>query len=115
MAHATGRIASIGHIAQTAEEKRNLRQTGAIAVEMEAGGLTGLPFYCIKAVSDLADESFANDLNSVLQLDGRMNIRKLVWHACRRPVPRFGELLRLRERAKMASKQLGEFLESCEF
>ena len=76
--HFTGPIASISHIAQTAFEKRQLRDTGALAVEMEVAGLAGLPCYCIKSVSDLADESFANDLNAVLNLDGRMNIPKLL-------------------------------------
>jgi hypothetical protein len=113
--HFKGAIASIDHIAQTAFEKRALRQTGAIAVEMEAAGLAGLPCYCIKSVSDLAVESFANDLNSVLNPDGRMNIPKLLWNACLRPASRFPELIRLQERSKLASNTLGEFLESCEF
>jgi hypothetical protein len=113
--HFKGAIASIDHIAQTAVEKRALRQTGAIAVEMEAAGLAGLPCYCIKSVSDLAVESFANDLNSVLNPDGRMNIPKLLWNACLRPVSRFRELIRLQKRSKLASNTLGEFLESCEF
>jgi hypothetical protein len=87
--HATGVIASIDHIAQTAEEKSRLRAGGAIAVEMELAGLSGLPCYAIKAVSDLAGENFANDLNSVLNPDGRIDITQLVWHACLRPVARF--------------------------
>jgi hypothetical protein len=113
--HFKGAIASIDHIAQTAGEKRELRKTGALAVEMEVAGLSGLPCYCIKSVSDLAVESFTNDLNSALAPDGRMNIAKLVLHACLKPLPRFAELLRLQQRAKLASHTLGEFLESCEF
>jgi hypothetical protein len=113
--HFKGPIASIDHIAQTAQEKRQLRKTGALAVEMELAGLAGLPCYCIKSVSDLAVESFTNDLNSVLNPDGRMNIAKLVFNACLKPLPRFAELLRLQQRAKRASNTLGEFLESCEF
>jgi hypothetical protein len=113
--HFTGRMASIDHIAQTAEEKRHLHSSGRIAVEMESAGLGDVPFYCIKSVSDLADESFANDLNSCLRVDGRMDIPKLLAKACLRPVARFSELIRLQKRAKLASKALGEFLESCEF
>jgi adenosylhomocysteine nucleosidase len=113
--HFTGPIASIPHIAQTASEKRRLRDTGALAVEMEMAGLAGRPCYCIKSVSDLADESFANDLNAVLNPDGKMNIPKLLLHACLRPASRFPELIRLQKRAKLASNTLGEFLESCEF
>jgi hypothetical protein len=113
--HFKGAIASIDHIAQTVREKSQLRQTGAIAVEMEAAGLDGLPFYCIKSVSDLAVESFANDLNSVLNPDGRLNIPQLLFNACLRPTTRFPELIRLQKRAQIASTTLGEFLESCEF
>jgi nucleoside phosphorylase len=113
--HVKGPIASIDHIAQTASEKQRLRETGAVAVEMEVGGLEGLPCYCIKSVSDLADESFANNLNSVLEADGRVNILKLILGAFLRPGPRFSELIRLQQRSKIASNTLGEFLESCEF
>ncbi len=57
---ASGVAISIDRVAQTAAEKRNLRATGASIVEMEAAGVAraagdlGLPFYCIRAVSDLA-------------------------------------------------------------
>lgn len=111
----SGRLASIDHIAQTAEEKRELNETGAIAVEMEAAGLEKLPCYCIKAVSDLADETFENDLNSVLKPDGRMNIPLLLLKACLWPGPRFRELKRLQKRSIIASNSLGDFLASCEF
>jgi nucleoside phosphorylase len=113
--HVKGPIASIDHIAQTVSEKRRLRETGAVAVEMEVGGLQGLPCYCIKSVSDLADESFVNDMNAVLKADGRANILKLILRACLRPGPRFSELIRLQQQSKIASTTLGEFLESCEF
>jgi hypothetical protein len=113
--YVAGRIASIDHIAQTAGEKRWLREKEFVAVEMEAAGLDELPCYCIKAVSDLADETFANDLNKVLEPDGRINIPKLLLHACLRPFSRFPELKRLQQRATLASYQLGEFLDSCEF
>ena len=58
----------------------NLRPTGASIVEMEAAGVAraaedlDLPFYCIRAVSDLAAEDFANDFNAALRPDGRFSI-----------------------------------------
>src|SRR5207248_4056081 len=61
---ATAIVASIDHVALTAAEKSNLRATGASVVEMEAAGVAraaedlGVPFYCIRAVSDMADENF---------------------------------------------------------
>jgi hypothetical protein len=111
----TGAIASIDHIAQTVEEKLSLRASGAAVVEMELAGLRGLPCFAIKSVSDLAGEGFVNDFNSVLNLDGRVNILKLVGQACVRPFERFPELVRLQKRSRVASNTLGEFLESCEF
>ena len=74
---ATGAVASIDHVAQTAAEKSNLRASGASIVEMEAAGVAraaedlNLPFYCIRAVSDLAGEDFATDFNAALGPDGR--------------------------------------------
>ena len=59
--------------ANGAEEKRRLRAGGAMAVEMEAAGVAaraqarGLPFYCVRAVTDLAGETMANDFNAALR------------------------------------------------
>jgi uridine phosphorylase len=114
-------VASIDHIAQTAAEKRNLRATGASVVEMEAAGVAracedlNLPFYCVRAVSDLAGEDFVNDFNAALKPDGRFSVPRLVAGALVNPVKRFGELLRLKRRTAAASMRLGEFLATCEF
>ncbi len=114
-------MASISHIARTAAEKRNLRATGASIVEMEAAGAAraaedlGLPFYCIRAVSDLAGEDFENDFNAALKSDGRFSTMRLVTGALASPRKRFGELLRLKQRTEVASKNLGDFLADCTF
>ena len=113
--HARGRIASIDHVAATAAEKARLYSQGAIAVEMEAGGLTGRPFYCIKSVSDLAGESFVNDFNRARLPDGRFGTGRLIWSALKRPLRGFPELIRLGRRTTLAAEKLGEFVESCEF
>lgn len=116
-----GAVASIRHIAQSAAEKRNLRSTGASIVEMEAAGVAraaedlGLPFYCIRAVSDLAGEDFENDFNAALTPDGRFSTLRLIAGALGNPRKRFGELLRLQRRTAVASKNLGEFLVDCTF
>src|SRR5579863_609756 len=102
----TGTVASIDHVAQTAAEKRNLRATGASIVEMEASGVArasedlDLPFYCIRAVSDLAREDFATDFNAAMSPDGRFNVRSLIKQL------QLGELLRLQQRTGLASKKL---------
>ena len=116
-----GPLASQPHIARTAAEKRRLRNSGAFAVEMEAAGVAGaserlnVPFYCIRAVSDLADEDLANDFNRCIMPDGRFNIARLLLSACASPIKRFGELIRLSKRTKLASHNLGEFLADCSF
>jgi nucleoside phosphorylase len=117
----SGTVVSIHHVAQTAAEKRNLRATGASIVEMEAAGVAraaedlGLPFYCIRAVSDLACENFENDFNAALDVDGRFSTLRLVRGALASPRKRLGELLRLKQRTALASKNLGDFLADCTF
>ena len=80
----TGAVASVDHVVPTAAEKRNLRASGASVVEMEAAGVArapedlGLPFYCIRAVSDLADEDLANDFNAALTPGGEFSLAKLL-------------------------------------
>lgn len=112
---------TIDHVAQTAAEKSDLRATGASIVEMEAAGVArgaedlGVPFYCIRAVSDLADETFANDFNAALTSDGRFSVARLVAGAMANPQKRFSELLRLQQRTAIASKKLGDFLAACSF
>jgi hypothetical protein len=111
----SGKIASIDHVAQTAQEKQGLRDAGFTAVEMEMAGLENRPCYCIKSVSDLAGETFSNDFNAALLPDGRVNVTRLLLAACARPFTRFPELKRLGDRSRIASNSLGDFLESCEF
>lgn len=118
---ARGRVASINHVAQTAAEKRELFAAGARIVEMEAAGVArasedlGVPFYCVRAVSDLADEDFANDFNAALTPEGHFSVLRLVAGAFASPQKRFSELLRLQKRTALAAKNLGEFLADCNF
>jgi adenosylhomocysteine nucleosidase len=118
---ASGELASIQHVAQTAEEKRKLRAEGAAAVEMEAAGVAerarhrGVPFFCIRSVTDLADETFANDLNRALREDGHFDTMQILRSAMRRPATRLPELVRLSKRCSIAARTLGEFLADCRF
>jgi len=119
--HRRGEIRTIDHIAQTAEEKRFWRSTGALAVEMEAAAVAeralaaSLPFYCVKAVSDLADETLDNDLNAALRPDGHFDTIKVLGSTLRHPLIRVPELLRLRRRSARAAICLGEFFADCRF
>ncbi|HXK01576.1 MAG TPA: hypothetical protein VMS37_04185 [Verrucomicrobiae bacterium] len=116
-----GVVASIDHVAQTAAEKLRLFASGAIAVEMEAGGVAeraaahGLPFFCIKAVTDLASEDMANDFNSALRPDGHFATIEILSSSLRQPLTRIPELIRLRKRCARAAMSLGEFIADCRF
>jgi adenosylhomocysteine nucleosidase len=118
---ASGAAVSVGRVAQTAAEKRNLRVMGASIVEMEAAGVAraaedlGLPFYCIRAVSDLAGEDFENDFNAALAPNGQFSTLRLVKGALANPGKRFAELFRLQQRTALAAKNLGDFLADCTF
>jgi len=115
-----GPLQTAARIVSTAREKSELRAQGSLAVDMEASGVArasdeaGAAFYCIRAVSDLANETFVNDVNACLMPDGRFNTGRLVRRAMLSP-SRMGELIRLAGRASIAAKNLGEYLACCEF
>jgi len=114
----SGMIVSQNRIAIGAVEKATLREGGAIAVDMEASGVAarairaGLPFSCIKVITDRADESFGFDLNKMRTTEGRIARGKIGTYAISHPrlIP---ELMQLRRRVKDAAAILGEFLVSC--
>jgi nucleoside phosphorylase len=117
----SGLVYSSAHIARTIEEKRKLNESGAILVEMESAGVAraaqelAVPFYCIRVVSDLADEAFFIDFESCIMADGRFNVPRLIMQALAHPVQGFSELLRLQRRTSDAAKKLGSFLAECNF
>jgi adenosylhomocysteine nucleosidase len=119
--HHTGVICSIDHVAQTAREKSGLRASGGAAVEMEAAGVAeqtatrGLPFYCIRVVTDLAGEDIANDFNGALRPDGHFATMLILRGAVRHPWDRLPELMRLRRRSVRAACVLGDFVADCRF
>jgi adenosylhomocysteine nucleosidase len=119
--HASGRLISVDHVVQTVEEKWKLRQSGASAVEMEAlaVGLRarqwGVPFYCVRGVTDLACEGFNLDFNTLRAEDGRLSTARVVWAAACRPIPLAPELYRLYHRSNLAVRALGDFLADCRF
>lgn len=115
----TGSVLSVDRVVGTADEKRRLGQlTNAIAVDMESAGVmqrsfrAGLPFYCVKVVTDRVDESFGFDLNKMRTSQGRIDRGKIMAYTLGHPnvLPR---VLQLKRRAENASKVLGDFLVSC--
>jgi len=119
--HSLGPVCTLDHVVQTAAEKSELRSTGAIAVEMEAAGVAeraqslGLPFFCIKSVTDLAGEDLANDFNAALRSDGRFDTIRILASCLRKPWVRLPELFRLRRRCARAARALGDFIADCRF
>jgi adenosylhomocysteine nucleosidase len=111
----SGPVRSISYVVRTAEEKRALASEGAIAVEMEAAGVAeqalrhSIPFYCVRAVTDLAGETLANDFNKALRSDGHFDTINILRVALLHPATRLPELVRLRKRCVLAARALGDF------
>ncbi|HEX5430978.1 MAG TPA: hypothetical protein VFW83_03365 [Bryobacteraceae bacterium] len=109
-----------GRVAVTAEEKRVLRErTGAAAVEMEAAAVAakalewGVPFRCVKAVSDTAEENLPLDFNRYRGRDGTFSRGRIALAALARPSATIPGLLRLDRNCRIAADKIGEFLADC--
>jgi|SRR5947209_781898 len=113
-----GVLVSQNRIASDAAEKQRLSSSGAVAVDMESAGVArralkaGLPFCCVKVVSDRAEESFPFDLNRMRTQEGRIARGKIVAQALTHP-NQLPVLFRLKRRTDQAARALGEFLVSC--
>ena len=90
-------------------------------MEMEAAGVLsrvrewGMPFYCIRSVTDLANESFRMDFNAVRTADGRFSTPRILAAAIANPITIAPELMELRRRCATAAQSLGEFIADCNF
>lgn len=119
--HTRGAVRTSFRVAQTLQERCELRSEGAVAVDMEAAGVAqcgkihALPFYCVKVVTDLANEPMANDFNKALREDGHFDTIILLTGMLRHPFARLPELVRLRSRAIRAAMTLGDFFANCRF
>jgi len=120
LAASTGSVISVDRVAVTPAEKLDLHATGAIAVEMEAlavadcAASAGIPFYCIRAVSDTAADSLPLNFNDYRDRDGRFDRTAIARAALLRPRLAAG-LLQLNQRCKQAARQLGDYLAACRF
>ena len=109
---------STDRVAGTLEEKKKLREQGGDVVEMEAAGVAakaiqaGVPFYCIKVVTDSAEDEMPLDLNQMRTIEGRFARGKIGSYALTHPGVLPG-LLRLKRRSEEAAGVLGEFLVGC--
>ena len=118
---ASGILISTDRFIGTTAEKAKLRSTGACAVEMESMAVAsraasrGIPFFCIRAVSDRASDGFDIDFNRMRDASGRFQLTRIVLHAMAQPSRRFPELLKLKRNSDSAAKALGEFFDDCRF
>jgi adenosylhomocysteine nucleosidase len=107
-----GRLVSVDQLTGSAQEKRRLgEQHQAIAVEMESAVLAerctraGLPFACVRAISDEVDTPLSPALTTLLS-GGSASPWRVLMTLARRP-GMLPELLRLARDTKRASRQLG--------
>jgi hypothetical protein len=119
--YSSGPLISQDRVANSVEEKQRLRVSGAYAVDMEAEVVAeqsrkwNVPFYCVKTVSDTADEGFVLNLNAARDADGRFVVSRILGQALRRPASGIPELFRLMRNSGIAAEQLGEFFADCRF
>jgi hypothetical protein len=74
----------------------------------------GLPFYCVRAISDKAATNFGIDFNAARRSDGTFSGWRIVRQAGLSP-ERWRELLALRRDAQKAAETLALLLTQCRF
>jgi purine-nucleoside phosphorylase len=115
-----GRLLTVDTVIQDADSKADLHDSGAEAVDMEASAVAaeaearGLPFYCVRAISDDAETSFPLDFNRARRRDGTFSGWELMAQAALEPSS-LKELWALRRDAEVAFQALGDFLQACKF
>ena len=115
-----GKLLTVDGVVQSAQYKKQLRETGFEAVDMEASAVAeqarrrDLPIYCVRAVSDECDTSFEIDFNRCRKADGTFSGWRIAAQAGISP-RRWKNLLALREGAQRASTALGTFFGQARF
>jgi adenosylhomocysteine nucleosidase len=117
-----GKLHTASRVVVTAREKAELNaRPGVIAVDMEASAVArkarewGVPFRCVRVVSDTAAEDLPLDFNLYRDAQGRFSRGRIAAAAFLRPLTAIPALLRLDKNCRNASKRLGVFLADCRF
>jgi adenosylhomocysteine nucleosidase len=117
-----GAVHTIDHVAVTAGEKRALRnQTGAIGVDMESEAVErkaaewGVPYLCIRAVSDRAGDTLPLDFNRYRNARGDFSRTRIALAAIARPFTVMPQLMEFDRNCRRAVDALGDFLADCRF
>lgn len=101
------RLATVSAVADHTEKQRLKASYHAVLVDMEAAAVArlaeikGVPFYCIKAVSDGVDEQLP-DFNRFIDARGQFRFAAFVVHALMRPWY-WPSLIRMGENSKRAA------------
>jgi nucleoside phosphorylase len=111
-----GRLLTSRNIVGSPEEKRRLgERSGAVAVDMESAvvadlcATAGVPFGCLRAISDDANTFLSESLLAVLQ-GGRVRPARLLAAVLQRP-SLIAELMRLGSHTRKAARRLAVGLE----
>jgi len=114
---ATGRFAQVDRIVCRATDKKSLAaETHSIACDMESLAVAqaclnrDVPFSAVRAVSDTAEEDLPSDLDQLMQARSVAGTLGAVVGAIWRRPSSVKDMLRLKERALMASVALGKYL-----
>lgn len=116
----SGVLLTIDTVAQDSLTKAQLRECGADAVDMEASAaaeqasLLGVPFYCVRAISDEARSNFGIDFNAARRADGTFSGWRVIGQAGL-SADRWRELLALRRDSQKAAETLADLLTRCRF
>lgn len=101
-------------VADAAEKRRLAAAYGAGLVDMEAAAVArlaamrGIPFYCVKGVSDALDDTLP-DFNRFLSAAGHLHLGRLLAYLLPRPTY-WRALVRMGENSKKASRGLAVHL-----
>lgn len=107
----TGALLTTERILTTAAEKRAAAGAGARAVDLEAAGVAaaaaaaGVPWACMRAISDPAGQSLPVDFNRCRRVDGELSLPHVLGQALQKP-GRIVGLLRLRGQMRLATASL---------
>jgi adenosylhomocysteine nucleosidase len=107
-------LVTVGKVADPAEKRRLAADHGAGLVDMEAAGVArlaagrGVPFYCIKGVSDGASDRLP-DLNDFISPGGEFQTARFALFAILRPW-HWPALARVRGNCRSAARGIGEVL-----
>lgn len=115
-----GALVTVDRVAGGVAEKRELAALGADAVDMEAfevaaqAAENGLPFFCVRAISDDAETDLGFDFERARRADGTVSGAAVVAQAGLSPA-RWRKLLELKRNGELAARNLARFLERCRF